>query len=382
MTHGIDWNRLAETSLRGEAISPEEARAVLSAPDDELLSLLAAAARVRRAHFGATVKLNFLLNVKSGLCPEDCHYCSQSSVSIAEIARYPILSVQEILAAAERAVSVKAARFCVVASGRGPTDREVDALSEGVRAVRSVHPELEVCACLGLLKDGQAERLREAGVFAYNHNLNTSERLYGEICSTHTFRDRVATIGRAKAAGLSPCCGALFGMGEELDDIVSLAYALREIGVDSIPINFLIPIPGTPLVNRAPLSPRECLKILCLFRLLNPASEIRIAGGREVQLRWLQPFGLHVANSIFVGDYLTTKGQPPEADLAMIRDLGLTILGHEKGGEPKAGREMMPGEPKAGREMEQMDVAEAGSEPWTAGGMGGGVGSLTRHPNA
>jgi biotin synthase len=335
MIQANDWDRLADNALSGAAITPEDARAVLLAPDEELLPLLAAAARVRRAHFGTTVKLNFLLNVKSGLCPEDCHYCSQSSLSTAGIARYPILSPEEITAAAGRATQAKAARFCVVASGRGPTDRELDALAEGVRAVRAAHPALELCACLGLLRDGQAERLRESGVLAYNHNLNTSERFYPEICSTHTFQDRVATIKRAKAAGLSSCCGALFGMGEAHADIVALAYALRDLGVDSIPINFLIPIPGTPLADRQHLGPRECLKILCLFRLLNPAAEIRIAGGREVQLRWLQPLGLQVANSIFVGDYLTTRGQPPEADFAMIRDLGFTILGHE-GNLPEA----------------------------------------------
>jgi len=354
----MDWDRLADAALAGSAITPEEARAVLAAPDAELLPLLAAAARVRRAHFGVTVKLNFLLNVKSGLCPEDCHYCSQSSVSTADVAKYPILPVQEVLAAADRAVKAKAARFCMVASGRGPTERELDTLVDGIRAVRAAHPGLEVCACLGLLKDGQAERLREAGVFAYNHNLNTSERFYREICSTHTFRDRVATIGRARAAGLSPCSGALFGMGEEAEDVIALAYALRELGADSIPINFLIPIAGTPLADRPALGPRECLKILCLFRLLNPAAEIRIAGGREVQLRWLQPFGLHVANSIFVGDYLTTKGQLPEADFAMIRDLGFTILGHEAA------------------------ESECAAEPWTAGGLGGGAGSLTKRQNA
>ena len=354
MNDGMDWNRLADAALAGSAITPEEARAVLAAPDAELLALLAAAARIRRAHFGVTVKLNFLLNVKSGLCPEDCHYCSQSAVSTADVAKYPILPGREILDAADRAVRAKAARFCMVASGRGPTDRELDILLEGVRAVRATHPGLEVCACLGLLKDGQAERLREAGVFAYNHNLNTSERFYREICSTHTFQDRVATIGRAKAAGLSACCGALFGMGEDAEDIIALAYRLRELGVDSIPINFLIPIGGTPLAGRPPLGPRECLKILCLFRLLNPAAEIRIAGGREVQLRWLQPLGLYVANSIFVGDYLTTKGQLPEADFTMIRDLGFTILGHEAA------------------------EAECISEPWMAGGLGGGAGSLTK----
>ena len=329
MTERMDWNRLADTALAGSAITPEESRAVLAASDEQLLPLVAAATRVRRAHFGATVKLNFLLNVKSGLCPEDCHYCSQSSISRAGIDKYPILAPREILEAAERATKLGAARFCVVASGRGPTDRELDALVDGVAALRAAYPALEVCACLGLLKDGQAERLREAGVFAYNHNLNTSERFYREICSTHGFRDRVATVMRAKAAGLSPCCGALFGMGEEADDILAVAYALRDLGVDSIPVNFLIPIPGTPLAHRRELGPRECLKILCLFRFLNPASEIRIAGGREVQLRWLQPLGLCVANSIFIGDYLTTRGQPPEADHAMIRDLGLTIVGHE-----------------------------------------------------
>ena len=358
MTERMDWNRLAEAALAGDAISPEEARAVLAAPEDELLPLLAAAARVRRAHFGTTVKLNFLLNVKSGLCPEDCHYCSQSAVSTAGIARHPILPLPDILAAADRAVRVKAARFCVVASGRGPSDREVDALAESVRAVRAAHPDLEVCACLGLLKDHQAERLREAGVFAYNHNLNTSERFYAEICGTHTFQDRVATIERAKAVGLSPCAGALFGMGEGPEDVIALAYRLHDLGIDSIPINFLIPIPGTPLAGRLALGPRECLKILCLFRLLNPATEVRIAGGREVQLGWLQPLGLYVANSIFVGDYLTTKGQSPQADFAMIRDLGFSILG-DGGADPAA--------PPA----------------WAARGLGeGDAGRVTTRPNA
>jgi biotin synthase len=325
----IDWDALAARSLAGEAITRDEARGVLAAPDADVLALVAATGRVRRARFGTTVKLNFLLNVKSGLCPEDCHYCSQSSVSSADIARYPVRTVDDVVAAAGRAVALKAARFCIVASGRGPTDREVDHLCEAVAAVRAAQPRLEVCACLGFLKGDQAERLRRAGVFAYNHNLNTSERFYGDICSTHTYRDRLETLARARAAGLSPCCGALFGMGETVDDILDVAFALRALAVDSIPVNFLIPIPGTPLDGRPPLGPRTALKILCLFRLLNPSAELRIAGGREVQLGWLQPLGLEVANSLFVGDYLTTTGQPPAADLAMIRDLGFTIVGYE-----------------------------------------------------
>jgi biotin synthase len=323
------WDRLADTALAGEAIARDQAGAVVDAPDRELLPLLAAAARVRHAHFGSTVKLNFLLNVKSGLCPEDCGYCSQSAVSAAPVARYAVQSPAEVVAAAGRAAEARAARFCIVASGRGPTERELDDLLAAIRAVRRARPELEICACLGLLKEGQAERLAEAGVTAYNHNLNTSERFYGDVCSTHSFADRVATVRRARAAGLSPCCGALFGMGETREDILDVAYALRELEVDSLPINFLIPIPGTPLGDRPPLGPRECLKILCLFRFLNPASELRIAGGREVQLGSLQPLGLLVANSIFIGDYLTTRGQSAALDFAMIGDLGFTVVGHE-----------------------------------------------------
>lgn len=353
----MDWDRLADLALTDRPISGDDARAVLTAPDEAVLPLVAAAARVRRTYFGTTVKLNYLVNIKSGLCPEDCHYCSQSSVSTAGVARHPLLSVDAVTAAADHAVGVKAARFCMVASGRGPTDGELEIVGASIRAVRAAHPTLEVCACLGLLKDGQAERLREVGAFAYNHNLNTSERFYGRVCTTHGFEDRLATIRRAKGAGLSACAGALFGMGEGPDDVIELAYALRELGVDSIPLNFLIAIPGTPLADRSPLSPLQCLRILCLFRFLNPRSELRIAGGREVQLRWLQPLGLYVANSIFVGDYLTTKGQPPEADFAMIRDLGFTVLGHESA-----------------------PLAEGGA-PGTPRGLGDDAGRVTTRPN-
>lgn len=214
---------------------------------------------------------------------------------------------------------------------------------------------MEICCCLGLLKDGQGERLRAAGVLAYNHNLNTSARFYREICSTHTYQDRLETVRRARGAGLSPCSGALFGMGETTEDILDLAFALRALGPDSIPVNFLVPIDRTPLAGRAPLSPVTCLKILCLIRLLNPTAEVRIAGGREVQLRWLQPFGLCVANSVFVGDYLTTRGQPPDADFALIRDLGFQIEGADAVPAPETGSPWLPGglEDEAGQLIEE-----------------------------
>ena len=158
-----------------------------------------------------------------------------------------------------------------------------------------------------------------------NHNLNTGGEHYAEICTTHTYQDRVDTLRAVRAAGMELCSGGIIGMGEQPRDVVSMAFDLRELGVESIPVNFLNPIDGTPLAGQAALTPAACLKMLCMFRFANPASELRIAGGRELQLRSLQPLGLYAANSIFVGDYLTTKGQLPEADYAMIRDLGFEI---------------------------------------------------------
>lgn len=318
---------LADKSLRGEALTRPEARAVLDWPEEDMLSLLAEVYRVRKAHFGRTVKLNYLVNIQSGLCPEDCSYCSQSKVSKAPIDKYRLLGPDEVAKAADRAMAAKAARLCLVASGRGPSARDIEQVTEAVRRVKETHPELEICCCLGLLQDGQAAALREAGCDAYNHNLNTSQGFYKEVCSTHSYADREATVRRAQSEGLSSCCGALFGMGESREDVIEVAYRLREMRADSIPLNFLIPIAGTPLAGREQLTPLKCLKILCLFRLLCPAAELRIAGGRELHLRSLQPLGLYAANSIFAGHYLTTEGQPADWDAEMIRDLGFEIVG-------------------------------------------------------
>ncbi|MBL8024096.1 MAG: biotin synthase BioB [Elusimicrobia bacterium] len=320
---------LSLKSLAGEPLSREEARAVLEWPDEELLDLISAAHRVRRAHFGRKVKMNFLVNLQSGLCAEDCSYCSQSKISKAPIEKYTFLSSDEVLALADRAVSAGAARLCLVASMRGPSERDLVSLNESVRRVKERHPRLEICTSMGLLKEGQADQLKKSGVDAYNHNLNTSESHYEKICHTHTYQDRVDTVEKAKAAALSPCSGAIFGMGESLADVIDVAFRLRETGVDSIPINFLIPMPGTSLQGTNELTPNRCLKILCLFRLVNPSMELRIAGGRELHLRSLQTLGLYVANSIFVGDYLTTKGQSADADRRMIQDMGFEVVGDD-----------------------------------------------------
>ncbi|MBK8424075.1 MAG: biotin synthase BioB [Elusimicrobia bacterium] len=324
----------ADQSLAGAPLTRADARAVLDWPDEDLLDLVAAAHRVRRARFGRRVKMNFLVNLQSGLCPEDCSYCSQSKISKAPIEKYRFLSADEVVDMADRAVASGAARLCLVASMRGPSEKDMAAVDEAVRRVKSKHPGLEVCASLGLLKDGQAERLKRSGVDAYNHNLNTSESHYEKICHTHTYQDRVDTVERAKAAALSPCSGAIFGMGETAEDILDVAFRLRETGVDSIPINFLIPVPGTAQQGRNDLTPNRCLKILCLIRFLNPSMEVRIAGGRELHLRSLQALGLYVANSIFVGDYLTTKGQTVDADRAMVRDMGFEVVGDAPGPRP------------------------------------------------
>jgi biotin synthase len=319
-----------ERAMRLEPPTRDEALTVLRLPDLASPWLVSEVAQVRFRYFDNRVKLNFLLNVKSGLCPEDCAYCSQSKVSTAPIPRYRMLGTDQVLEAARVAAGTGAKRFCMVASGRGPTPRELDKFIAAVRAVRSEMPQLEICACLGILAEGQAEALHDAGVHAYNHNLNTSESHYGQICDTHTFADRKDTVRRASAAGLSPCSGALFGMGETDEDVVDVALSLRELRPESVPINFLIPIEGTPLADRRELTPHRCLRILALFRLVFPDVEVRIGGGREVHLRSLQPLGLYLANSVFAGDYLTTRGQPTPADLAMIEDAGLRVEGTDE----------------------------------------------------
>ena len=319
-----NWNELTDRVLAGEVLDREQAQAVLDADDSVLLDQLAAVYRIRRHYWSNRVRLHFLLNAQSGLCPEDCHYCSQSKISTAEIETYPLMAEEKILAAAERAATLQSGTFCFVISGRTPNESAFQRVLDAVRQVKAKH-EMKVCACLGLLSEEQAKRLAEAGVDRVNHNLNTSADYHADICTTHTFADRMATIQNVQAAGMTTCCGGIVGMGESDSDILDLAYTLRDLQVTSVPINFLIPIPGTPFAGLQELNPRRCLRILCLFRFLLPSQEIRIAGGREVHLRSLQPLGLYAANSIFIGDYLTTPGQAAFQDFEMIRDAGFVL---------------------------------------------------------
>ena len=327
------WYELAAQVLDGHRLDEEEGLAILRSSDDEIVELLAAAYRVRRRWFGNRVHLNFLINAKSGHCGEDCGYCSQSSVSRADVPQYDLVDPEQILDGARVAAERGAGTYCIVISGRKPFRRELDTISEVVPQIRDRYP-LKICVSPGLLTPDEAARLKAAGVARVNHNLNTSERFYPRICTTHTYQQRLATLKAVKEAGLEICSGGIVGMGEEDVDVVELALRLGRLAVEAVPINFLIPIPGTPLESSSGLNPRYCLKVLALFRLANPRCVLRIAAGREIHLGSLQPLGLYPANSIFVGDYLTTPGQPPEEDYRMIEALGFEVAPEGPAGEP------------------------------------------------
>lgn len=324
-----NFSHLPARILAGEPVTRDEALTMLTANDAETFSLIDAASTLRRHYFANTVKVNYLVNLKSGLCPEDCTYCSQRLGSEADVLKYTWIKTDEAVRQAGYGIAGGASRVCMVASGKGPTDRDVERVSTMIENLKEEHPQVEVCACLGILKEGQAERLARAGADAYNHNLNTSEDHYTDICTTHTYADRVNTVGLAQDAGLSACSGLIVGMGETDEQLVDAIFALKNLGGDSIPVNFLMPFDGTPLAGTWELTPMRCMRILATVRMVAPNIEIRMAGGREMHLRTLQPLALHVVNSLFLGDYLTSTGQSALDDLTMIRDGGFTVLGAE-----------------------------------------------------
>ncbi len=319
------WHDLAGRILSGHRLTRDEGLAILQSDDRDLLSVLDAAYRVRHRRHGNRVHLNLLVNAKSGLCPEDCGYCSQSKVSTAEIPKYRLVSEEKILEGARLAAERKARTYCIAIAGRSPTDKEMDLIARVVREAKSRHG-LGICVSPGLLSPQQAERLKQCGVDRVNHNLNTSERFYPRICTTHSYQDRLNTLWAVREAGLEICSGGIVGMGEEDADVVDLALELGRLQAEAVPVNFLNPIPGTPLEGLRRLDPRYCLKVLALFRLAVPRCELRISAGREIHLGPLQPLGLFAADSMFVGGYLTTPGREPEEDYRMIEALGFEVV--------------------------------------------------------
>lgn len=317
----MNWLEYGERVKAGGALTREEALAVLESSDDDLLAVLQASFLVRRHYFGRDVNLHILRNAQSGLCGEHCAFCSQSAVSQANIEKYSLQSVEEIVAGAIEAARLGAVTYCIVTSGRGPTEETLQTLSEAARQIRRL-TKLRICVSPGLLTETEARALAEAGVHRVNHNLETSRRYFPRICDTHTYDDRVATVRAVKAAGMEVCCGGILGLGETLEDRVDLALALRELEVESIPVNFFNPRPGTPLEGHPPLTAVDGLRGLAMFRLVNPTRDIRAAGGREACLGVLQPLALYAANSLFTNGYLTTAGQGWSADAAMLEQTG------------------------------------------------------------
>ena len=320
----MDYEGLIQKSIRRESLSREEAAKILATPDEEIDKLLEATYQVRKHFHGNNVKLCMLLNAQSGFCSEDCRYCSQSKLSAAQIEKYPLRCHEELLDGARRADECGAKRYCMVTSGKGPTEKYLDRICKAVREIRTSYP-LEICCSLGILSEAQAMRLKDAGVNWINHNLNTSERFHPQICTTHQYQDRVATIRNVAKAGMKTCSGCIVGMGESDEDIIDIAYAARSLDIDSIPINFLMPIPGIPLENLHELTLERCLKVLCLFRFIHPDKEIRAAGGREFHLGDQQYQALYAVNSIFVDGYLTTPGMGASDAIEMIRSHGFEV---------------------------------------------------------
>jgi biotin synthase len=315
----------AERALLDERrrLTRDEALAVANLPLDELPSLIALAHKVRLAWCGPEVELESLINAKSGACPEDCAFCSQSVRHQSGVDVYPFLDLNEILAAAHATRDAGASQFCIVVAVRGPEERLLRRVIDAVGAVQQ-ETGLEVACSLGLLTDEQAQRLAAAGVRRYNHNLEACRELFPTICTTHSYDDRVETAQRARTAGMELCCGGILGMGETLEQRVDFAFELAELEPCEVPINLLDPRPGTPLGEHEMLSPREALQAIALFRLILPSAWLRLAGGRERVLGELQAMGLLAgANALIVGNYLTTTGRAPEADHALLEALGM-----------------------------------------------------------
>jgi biotin synthase len=280
---------------------------------------------ITRAFNGDTVDVEALINAKSGRCPEDCSFCAQSSFYDTGITKYPLLPKEVIIENAKKAKEAGATGFCLVCAYREPPEKDFQQICETITEIRSKVADVEVNVSLGFMTPERARKLRDLGVKRYNHNLEAAESYFPKICKTHDFADRVNTAKIVKEAGLELCSGGIIGMGESDDDIITLAMTLRAMNIDSIPVNFLNSIPKTPFEQKRELTPQRCLKTLCLFRFVNPNKELRVAGGREVNLRSLQPLSLYPANSLFVNGYLTTPGQDATDAHQMIRDLGFEL---------------------------------------------------------
>lgn len=324
----MNYQESAQSVISGSLIRKNEAQNLIDSSDDNIFDLLSAAEKIRRHFKGNKVKLCAIVNAKSGRCSEDCSFCAQSAHHKTKTGIHPLLSKEEMVVAARSAEKqMSATCFSIVTSGKGThSDNDMSAIGSAVAAI-SDETELNRCVSLGVLSKDQIHKLKESGLKRLHHNLETAESFFGKICTTHTYEERLKTIKLAKELGLEVCSGGIFGLGESKEQRIELALTLRELKVESVPINILNPIPGTPAAeNYKAMTPFEVLKLVAVYRFILPTQDIGVFGGREKALGSLQPLMFIAgANVTLVGDYLTTKGQPPEKDLEMIRDLGLEI---------------------------------------------------------
>jgi len=317
--------KIGDKALGGKNVSMKDVLPLLGAKGPDILDLAAVANRVREEFNGNKIDLCLLLNAKSGRCPEDCAFCAQSAHHKTEVPVYPLMDMNRIVEEAREAQRKGTGRFCLIASGRELNDKEFETILGALDRIRR-ETTLDLDCSLGTLSEERAESLKKVGVTRYNHNVETAESHFHKICSTHSFRDRVKTIEVLKELGFSICCGGIIGLGESPEQRLELAFSLRQLGIDCIPFNILNPRPGTPLEHSESIPPMEIIKTISLFRLVLPKGTIKIAGGREANLRDLQSLALLAgANGLIVGNYLTTPGRNAEDDLTMIRDVGFQI---------------------------------------------------------
>lgn len=315
---------LAEEIIDGNIPDNNILKKILSIPDSAAVAMLAGADLIREEYFGREIHLCTICNGKSGKCSEDCKFCSQSSFSNTEAPVYKLLEKDELVKEGVYAGRTPINRYSIVTTGKGLPDNDVKAVSEAMADIDN--SMIGKCASLGILKEKELKILKDSGVTRYHHNLEASKSLFPDVCTTHTYEERTNTILEAKKIGMEVCAGGIFGIGESDEQIMELAIALKELKVDSVPVNFLVPVKGTHYESMNRLSPHKCLKIISFLRFFLPKHEIIICGGREHNLGELHPLIFFAgASGIMTGNYLTTRGRSFKEDLAMLKDLGFTV---------------------------------------------------------
>ncbi|NPB06408.1 MAG: biotin synthase BioB [Aquificae bacterium] len=315
---------LADKALRNEPLTKDELLTVLNLEDELVPLAVYLAHRVKRRFFGNALEFCSIINAKSGACEEDCAFCAQSKHYKAPVTVYGLVPEHELIEGARRAVQMGAERYCVVLSGKQASKEEVEQISRAVEKIKREMPQLRVCVSAGTLDAESLRRLKTAGVERINHNLESARSFFPKIVSTHRWEERYETVKRVKEAGLEVCSGGIFGMGESNEERAELALTLRELEVPSVPLNFLMPIEGTPLENAPGVEPLEALKVIAAFRFALPTATLRLCGGREKTLRDFHGMAVLMVNALMVGGYLTRAGRDVRKDYQLLKDLKLS----------------------------------------------------------